>query len=314
MKFIEETGWVVDLDELAREPDRYDGLELPGWLALRQQAWLLVPFFSDKVLIGFVLLNRSPAPRRLNYEDHDLLKTAGNHIAVHLAQAQSEHLLSEARQFEAYNRLTAFLMHDLNNLIAQQSLIVANAEKHKRNPEFVDDAIATIAGSVERMKSVMEQLRRGQSDKSIKRRELRLLASSAVERCVHRQPHPELIVSEKGLKVSAEPQEFITVLANLIKNAQEAATVDGSVRVIVGKDGSCGVIQVEDDGAGMSEEFIRKRLFRPFDSTKGNQGMGIGVYQAREYARRMGGELGVESTVGAGTKMTMSIPLIDDAG
>jgi signal transduction histidine kinase len=177
---------------------------------------------------------------------------------------------------------------------------------------FVDDAIATIAGSVERMKSVMEQLRRGQSDKSIKRRELRLLASSAVERCVHRQPHPELIVSEKGLKVSAEPQEFITVLANLIKNAQEAATVDGSVRVIVGKDGSCGVIQVEDDGAGMSEEFIRKRLFRPFDSTKGNQGMGIGVYQAREYARRMGGELGVESTVGAGTKMTMSIPLIGD--
>ena len=43
--------------------------------------------------------------------------------------------------------------------LEQQSLIVDNAEKHKRNPEFIDDAISTIAGSVGRMKRIMQQLK-----------------------------------------------------------------------------------------------------------------------------------------------------------
>jgi signal transduction histidine kinase len=118
------------------------------------------------------------------------------------------------------------------------------------------------------------------------------------------------LVKERGLKISVDPRELTTVLANLIKNAQEAATSEGSVRVLVCREGTNGVVRVEDDGAGMSEEFIRKRLFRPFDSTKGSQGMGIGVYQAREYARRIGGDLAVDSVVGSGTRIDFRLPLI----
>ena len=59
----------------------------------------------------------------------------------------------------------------------------------------------------------------------------------------------------------------------------------------------------------MTSEFVRDRLFRPFDSTKGSQGMGIGAYQAREFARKMGGDLKVQSEVSKGTTITMSLPL-----
>ena len=94
---------------------------------------------------------------KLNFEDHDLLRTVGRHVAMHINQAESDKRLAESGQFGAYNRLTAFLMHDLNNLIAQQLLVVENADRHRHNPKFVDDAIETIAHSVARMKRLMEQ-------------------------------------------------------------------------------------------------------------------------------------------------------------
>jgi putative PEP-CTERM system histidine kinase len=258
-----------------------------------------------------VLLDDAAVIRRLNYEDRDLLKTVGNHIAVHLSQENSDSLLSEAQQFEAYNRLTAFLMHDLNNLIAQQSLIVANAEKHKRNPEFVDDAIQTISNSVDRMKKVMHQLRRGREGGAKRKTELRFLLSAAVEECAIRQPSPELVLGDAGGSIDVNADEFKAVLAHLIRNAQDATPADGTVTVkLECADGQAG-ISITDTGAGMTTEFVRDRLFRPFDTTKGAQGMGIGAYQAREFVRKMGGDLLVDSVVSEGTTVRISLNLCD---
>jgi signal transduction histidine kinase len=60
----------------------------------------------------------------------------------------------------------------------------------------------------------------------------------------------------------------------------------------------------------MDESFIRERLFKPFDTTKSGQGMGIGVFQTREYIQNLGGEITVESTPGEGTTFTISIPSV----
>jgi putative PEP-CTERM system histidine kinase len=166
IEFMARESWLVDVDEYNAEPDIYVDLNLPQWLLDNEDAWLIVPLSTRQQLVGMILVNRPPVKMSLNYEDRDLLKTVGSHIAVHLAQEKSDSMLTEARQFETYNRLTAFLMHDLNNLIAQQSLIVENAETHKRNPDFVDDAIETIAGSVQRMKRVMRQLKRDETDRT----------------------------------------------------------------------------------------------------------------------------------------------------
>lgn len=306
--FIQEQGWIVDVDEYRDQPDRYGDLELPTWLVDDRKAWLLVPLVTHQKLVGLILLTRPASAMKLNYEDRDLLKVAGSHIAVHLAQERSDSLLSEARQFEAYNRLTAFLMHDLNNLIAQQSLIVANAEKHRRNPEFVDDAIQTIANSVERMKRVMDQLRRGGSERGRRAIKLGELLKAAIDRCADRQPVPELASPVPPVRLTAKRDQFVMVLAHLIKNAQDATNSQGSVRVQAQhEDGQIRIV-IDDTGAGMTPEFIRDRLFRPFDSTKGTQGMGIGAYQARELARSLGGELHVGSDPGKGTRVTMILP------
>ena len=308
IQFIEEDMWLVDIEEYSRDPERYGNMQLPEWVAGRKPSWLLVPLQSADKLLGIILLDKAPGPPRLNYEDRDLLKTVGNHIAVHLAQARSDSLLAEARQFEAYNRTTAFLMHDLNNLIAQQSLIVANAEKHKRNPEFVDDAISTIAGSVERMKRVMKQLKSADKEKNAKLTDLKFLVSAAVDRCAVAKPNPLLDLNDVDARIATNAEEFTMVLAHVIRNAQDACSEVGIVNVGLHRSDGMATITVSDDGAGMSPDFVRDRLFRPFDSTKGSQGMGIGAYQAREFARRMGGDLTVDSRPGEGTRVSISIP------
>jgi len=306
--FMMKDGWLVDLGEYAREPDRYGDLELPDWLNRMKLAWLIVPLTTGQKLLGFVLLYKAPGPPRLNYEDRDLLKTVGNHIAVHLAQEKSDNLLAEAQQFETYNRLTAFLMHDLNNLIAQQSLIVSNAEKHKHNPEFVDDAIQTIANSVDRMKAVMAQLKRRETESGAKLVAVKFIVSAAVDRCAGKEPTPSLQMDGNSVELSVDVEEFTMVLAHLLRNAQDATSPDGMIKVALETIGNDIEISIEDTGCGMSSQFIRDRLFRPFDSTKGVQGMGIGAYQAREFVRKLGGELRVVSEVGTGTKVTMSVP------
>jgi putative PEP-CTERM system histidine kinase len=306
--FMSREGWLIDLDEYEEEPARYQHLALGRWLDDDEDAWLLVPLITNQRLLGIILLNHGRIAMTLNYEDRDLLKTVGSHIAVQLAQEKSDALLTEARQFEAYNRLTAFLMHDLNNLIAQQSLIVSNAEKHKRNPEFVDDAMQTIANSVERMKRVMDQLKGRDIGRTAKPEEIRHLLTAAVDRCADRMPKPGLILNGVEAKHSVDPEQFTMVLAHLIKNAQDATTDDGRVEVeLLGGKGHI-EIEIRDDGAGMSPEFVRDRLFRPFDSTKGSQGMGIGAYQAREFARRIGGDLTVSSEPSVGTTIKISVP------
>ena len=306
--FLRNEGWLIDLDEYSREPGRYKGLQLPEWLSRMGLAWLIVPLMTGQQLLGFVLLDKAPGPPRLNYEDRDLLKTVGNHIAVHLAQERSDNLLAEAQQFETYNRLTAFLMHDLNNLIAQQSLIVSNAEKHKRNPEFVDDAIQTIANSVERMNRVMAQLKRGEADSAAKPTEVKFAVSAAVDRCAGKRPVPTLHMDANDVQLSINKEEFTMVLTHLIRNAQDATPSKGRIDVSLLSNAENVLISIEDTGPGMSSQFIRERLFRPFDSTKGVQGMGIGAYQAREFARKLSGDLQIASEVGKGTKVTMVLP------
>lgn len=309
LSFILRDNWLVDLNEWQHDPEIYQDLIVPDWVSALSSVWLFVPLMFGKELLGVMMLTRAPGPPKLNYEDRDLLKTAGNHVAIHLAQARSDRLLTEAQQFEAYNKLTAFLMHDLNNLIAQQSLIVANAEKHKRNPDFVDDAISTIAGSVDRMKNVMTQLRQGRSRSASKTAELKSLVAAAVERCMTRKPRPQLTCSGDETAINVDQEEFVMVVTHLIRNAQDATSDDGNVFVELSADSEAARIIIRDTGSGMSSEFIRNRLFRPFDSTKGSEGMGIGAYQAREFARKHCGELYVESEASRGTCITMMLPL-----
>ena len=309
IRFLQDRQWIVDLEEMKRDPARYEDLQLEPWLLDDAQWWLIVPLLLGSRLFGFILLKKPRVVPTLNFEDHDLLRTVGRHVGAHIDQAEADKRLAESSQFGTYNRLTAFLMHDLSNLVAQQSLVVKNAERFRDNPKFVDDAINTIAHSVSRMKRLMEQLSSTSQSPATKKIDLREVLATAVERSQQRQPEPELDVGETTIWTQADPERLATVIEHLIRNAQDATKNDG--RVSIRSDSANGManITITDTGCGMSSEFIRERLFRPFDSTKGSQSMGIGAYQARNYVRTLGGQMEVTSEVGVGTTFSVRLPV-----
>jgi putative PEP-CTERM system histidine kinase len=187
--------------------------------------------------------------------------------------------------------------------------VVRNAASFRHDPEFIDDAIATIDNSVGRMQRLLEQLQAGNSHARRKTVGLEPLLADVVAVHADRTPIPRLEFATGQVSVLAEPERLGMVISHLIRNAQDATPADGSVTVHATAADGFAVITVVDNGAGMDETFIRERLFRPFDSTKGAKGMGIGAYQARQFVEEAGGSVRVHSRPGAGTRFEIRLPL-----
>jgi signal transduction histidine kinase len=190
-------------------------------------------------------------------------------------------------------------------------LLVSNAARFRHRPEFFDEAIATVRGGVERMRKVVEQIQGGAEGTGTSRADLTKVLMEVRSRCADRMPVPEIECPPVSLLVRMPRDKLVSVFTHLTRNAQDATPVDGHVRVKADRVGGEVICTVTDDGSGMDAAFIRDRLFRPFDSTKGEQGMGIGAYQARDLVRAAGGDLEVESVPTRGTTFRLRLPLAE---
>jgi putative PEP-CTERM system histidine kinase len=309
--FMHERRWIIDLAERRTTPARYEGIAVPSWLDADRRWRIVSPIYRLDVQVGFFVLFDPPPPFELSFEDRDLLHTMGQHVATLLAQHESDRRVTELSQFETYNRLTAFVMHDLKNCAAQLSLVVGNAVKHRHNPEFIDDAIATIANSSERITRLIEHLsRRSGEVKAHPPVSVADVVSQAVQRCQARKPRPVFTSGANySCMVAAEREELSAAIEHVLRNAQDATSEAGHVSVELSDLGRQVRLTVRDDGAGMDPAFVQQQLFRPFHSTKGAKGMGIGAYQARELARSVGGDVEVESSPGTGTRFSFILPV-----
>jgi len=310
LKWLADKQWVVDLDEMQARHDLYGALEAPAWIRDARDAWLVVPLTLHDELLGFVVLKHSLAKLGFNWEVSDLLKVAARQAAAHLAQMRASNQLIVARQFESFNRTTTFVIHDLKNLIAQLSLLLANAEKHKHKPEFQADMLETVQSAVARMNKVLDQLRRTGVE-ALESVPLADILRDAVNSKRAFKLRPTLTLPPPDLRVRVERERLTRAVGHLVQNALEATPADGSVSVTGKASPGWALIEIADTGSGMDDEFVRTRLFAPFDSTKG-AGMGIGAYECRETLRALGGAIEVDSQPGAGTRFRLRLPLDDN--
>ena len=308
-RFLEGRQWVINLQEYGAQPEIYDALQVPDWLCAIPKVWLVVPLILHDRLIGFVVLARSRGQVHFNWEVSDLLKTAGRQAASYLAQLEAAKALLVARQFESFNRMSAFVVHDLKNLVAQLSLLLDNAERHKDNPVFQRDMLGTVEHSITKMKGLLVQLHAGgpihEPPALLSLAEIlqKVVAAKTVPMLT-----PRLEVSVSGLNVHAQRAQLERVFGHLVQNAIEACPAGGQVVVRLNAKDNCAIIEVSDSGCGMSEQFIRDNLFKPFESTKAT-GMGIGAYECREYVVQLGGQIDVISELAVGTTFCVRLPL-----
>lgn len=302
---------VLDLDML-REGELADAPDLPAWLAADRRYWLVLPAFNRDALTGVLLIGRSLVPRRLGWEDEELLKTLGRQVGSYVAESRGQSALEEARRFEEFNRRFAFILHDIKNLVSQLSLLARNAERHADNPEFRADMVATLKESVGKMNALLawlSQRARGtpatESDVAVAR-----LLTTLVKARQGAWPAFSLHLPDlaERLLVRGDAARLEQMFAHLMQNAVDASPPGAPIRIEVAAAGPDLIITVADRGHGMSARFIRQELFQPFTSTKPG-GFGIGAYEAREIVRAHGGRLDVASREGEGTSFTISLPL-----
>lgn len=314
MPFFESTGHILAVDDVrSGKDDRCDPRAVPQWLFEEDQAWAVVPLVHFGKLAGLAVLARPRLPRELDWEDLDILRTVGRQLASYLAEASSQQILTENRQFEQFNRRFAFVMHDIKNLVSQLSILTRNAEKHANKPEFQEDMIATLRSSVDKMNELLARL--SQHNKAKHNPPLSIDVNEVVAKSVHntRLVYPIETQLTASLFAIADAARLDTIIGHLVQNAIEASNDGMPIKITSRQQGNMVAISIIDTGIGMTEGFIADRLFKPFVSTK-SDGFGIGTYESRALAASMGGSLRVSSRLNKGTTFTLLLPVAADRG
>jgi putative PEP-CTERM system histidine kinase len=293
--------WIVELG---------DNPETLTWLPELPRTWLVVPLRHLGSLLGFVVLARSRAPFTLDREVFELLRVISREVAGRVAEQRAARVLQQTRELREYTQRFAFVIHDIKNVSGQLTMLLSNAEIHAGNPEFQRDMLTTVRASVARITRLLTRLQPGAQERAhalitpVERLE------GIVETFRRTRGVTVTVESDAGdAGVAIDPDSFDAVVVHLLNNAVEAGGADGGVRIVLRQEALSVLIDIVDTGPGMSAEFVRDELFRPFATTK-RGGHGIGAYQARELLRAAGGDLLVLSQPGAGTTMRLMLPSV----
>ena len=215
--------------------------------------------------------------------------------------------LVAAKEDEAFRSFSTFVLHDLKNFSSTLSLIAQNAGRYQNNPEFQEDAFQSVYDTAEKMKRLCNSLRTFSSALAANKKSEDL--NQIVRRIADNlnaglQEHLTLELSDIP-PVTVDSEELERVLRNLLLNAREAISGNGAIIVRSARRDDRVEISVEDDGKGMSRDFIEKQLFQPFHTTKSG-GLGIGLFQSKKIMEAHQGSIHVESEEGKGTKVTLA--------
>ncbi|MBV8502207.1 MAG: PEP-CTERM system histidine kinase PrsK [Paucibacter sp.] len=307
-RFLRMKGWVVDLDEVRAGRASAMPVSVPQWLLGEPRFWLVVPLLAGSELIGMVVLGRARAAVDINWEVRDLLKTGASQASSYLAQMQAAEALLEARKFEAFNRMSAFVVHDLKNIVTQLSLMMRNAQRLRDNPEFQQDMLDTVENSLDKMRQLMLQLREGEKPHGVSSGvDLEAIAQRLAQ-AAHVKGRELGLRIGGAIRTRGHEERVERVIGHVVQNAFDATPQDRSVTLSLDHAGSQARVQVVDQGCGMSEDFIQNHLFKPFQTTKTN-GMGIGAFESYQYLQELGGRITVESKLNEGTTVTILLPL-----
>lgn len=276
----------------------------------RSRIELAVAMTAENRLIGFIAVGRENPGTPYGRDDIDLLAAIASQSSAALMSARFAQELAVNKEVNAFNRMSSYVLHDLKNAAGNLSLILQNAPNHMESEEFRADMIETISQTLGRIDKVMSRLGALPPKEELSRETvpvgdaIGLLLSKLDPRL------EKLTVTtsvEPGLEVRTNRDMIERILENLIINAAEAVAGQGRITIQAGRDSGAVFVSIEDNGSGMTEEFVRERLFKPFQTTK-KHGTGLGLWQVKSIADQLGIGIEVANRPAQGVKFTIRIP------
>src|SRR6266542_297119 len=271
---------------------------------------ICVPLGGGEHCLGAIVL--ADRVRGLGYsaEEMDLLKCIGEQVAASLLKLRLTEEIMERKELEAFQTMSAFLIHDLKNAASTLGLMLENLPGHFDNPAFRQDAFRGIGSAATRINELINRMNALRHELRLKPAELDLnLVVTEALATVNGTLENKLVTKFDQIpKILADGQQLQSVCTNLLLNACDAVGTNGRIMVETTRQGEWVALSVSDNGCGMSEQFIKNSLFRPFRSTK-KKGLGIGMFQSKTIVEAHHGKIQVESELGVGTTFRVMLPL-----
>jgi putative PEP-CTERM system histidine kinase len=235
----------------------------------------------------------------------------GDQVAAGLLNAQLSQKLLQAKELEAFQTMSAFFVHDLKNTASTLNLMLQNLPIHFDNPDFRQDALRGMAKTCEHINHLISRLSLLRHDLQIKP-----VASDLSEVVAGALSHWDGIAGVTLVKdlrscpaTLLDQEQMAKVVTNLVINASEAISRSGEIRIETSQSNGWAVLLVADNGCGMTPEFLRRALYRPFQTTK-KKGLGIGMFQSKMIVEAHGGRIEVESEARKGTTFRVLLPAL----
>ena len=235
--------------------------------------------------------------------------------ARNLRRDRSEHAV---QKISALGEMTGGIAHDFGNILAVIASGLRVAQDNTRDTSKRMAALAAANDGVERGQRMIsrllafarqQELHPGPEDVNalLDKLAMFLKYGAGAEIRVVLELAPDLP------KCLVDPPQFNAAILNLVVNARDAMPAGGTIRIttsaVVRRQNRNYVrVRISDDGAGMSPD-VRKRIFDPYFTTKGESGTGLGIPQVQALMRQVGGYLTVNSKVGKGTSFDLLFPV-----
>jgi putative PEP-CTERM system histidine kinase len=271
---------------------------------------ICVPLIGGEHCLGAIVL--ADRVRGLGYsaEEMDLLKCIGEQVAASLLKLRLTEEIMERKELEAFQTMSAFLIHDLKNAASTLGLMLENLPTHFNNPAFREDAFRGIGSAASRINDLINRMNALRHELPLKPAELdlNLVVAEALATLNGTLENKLVTKFDQIPKILADGQQLQSVCTNLLLNACDAVDTNGRISVETTRQGEWIALSVSDNGCGMTEQFIKNSLFRPFRSTK-KKGLGIGMFQSKTIVEAHQGKIHVESQLGVGTTFRVMLPL-----
>lgn len=298
------------LDEKNKTPQWQEVKEQNSKLLESVNLKIITPISISNHISGLIGLGAEYTGGTYSYDDFDLLSALGSQTAATILAIRMSEKLAKTREQQAWNRLSAFVLHDIKNAATMLSLLQENAPEHIHEPEFQDDMLELVDDTLKRMKRVEERLGTLKADiiPNLQSLKVHPFLEKTSEQMKKKLPSMQIsIIQEKDINVLTDPEHLHSILENLLLNSAQAQDNNGVITLEYNNIDSYTTITVSDTGPGIDESLLPDILFEPFKTTK-DAGSGIGLWQVRKLLRNMGGTICVTNLQTGGAKFTIELP------